>query len=287
MASILVTGASGFVGSRFLRRWRGSFDIMAPSHSELDVTDEGSVRRFFDMYRPQTVLHLAAISNTWYCENNPDESLRVNVLAAERLAKAAAAVGARFVFFSSDQVYNGCLDGGLLCEDVPVAPENHYGRHKLQAERFVLDAAPDSVLLRATWMYDNAVQGLPVHDNFVLNIHRAVEQRTPIAFPVRECRGITWVGDVVEFLPYTFSLPGGVYNYGAENSLNTYETACCYFEMLDCGLRCDEIILPDTTRYPQHERNLAMSGEKIFRASGGAVCFCDTLTGLRAWRTTT
>lgn len=89
--------------------------------------------------------------------------------------------------------------------------------------------------------------------------------------------------DVVEFLPRVFGLPGGIYNYGAENKLNTYETACCYIEMLDCGLRCDEIIIPDAIRYPHHERNLSMSGEKIFRASGGAVCFCDTLTGLGAW----
>lgn len=157
------------MGSRFVRRWRNDFDIIAPSHSELDVTGDASVRRFFAVHRPHVVLHLAAISNTWHCENHPDDSHRVNVLAAERLAKAAVACGARFVFFSSDQVYNGNCDVGLLGEDVSVAPENHYGRHKLQAERLVLDAAPDSVLLRATWMYDDAVAGLPVHDNFVLN----------------------------------------------------------------------------------------------------------------------
>ena len=85
----------------------------------------------------------------------------------------------------------------------------------------------------------------------------------------------------VEFLPRTFSLPGGVYNFGAQNRLNTYETACCYFEMLSCGLCCDDFVIADADRYPTHERNISISNEKIFSASNGAVFFNDTLDGLR------
>lgn len=280
MKKLLITGASGFVGSRVVARWRNEYAVLAPSHSELDITDRESVDSYFLQHTPDVVVHLAALSNTGYCEQNPDESYRVNVEGVCNLAAASARNGVKFIFFSSDQVYNGNCESGPLSEDVTVAPENVYGRHKLEAEQRALELCPTAVALRATWMYDSEREGMPVHANFVLNIARAIKERTPLVLPVREYRGITWVRDVVEFLPATFTLPGGVYNYGAECSMDTYETACCYCEML-VGLQSGPLLQPDYERYPEHERNLSMATDKIFRASGGRICFGSTMDGLR------
>ena len=138
MKKILVTGASGFVGSRFVARWRSEYNILTPTHAELDITDYASVSSYFVQNSPDVVVHLAALSNTGYCEQNEAESYRVNVDGAANIARAAAMCGAKMIFFSSDQVYNGNLESGLLSEDVVVAPENVYGRHKLEAEERVL-----------------------------------------------------------------------------------------------------------------------------------------------------
>ena len=280
MQKILITGANGFVGSRFVERWRNEFEILAPSHAELDITDAVSVERYIIEHAPQVVLHLAALSNTWYCEQHPDESYRVNVEGVCNLAAAAARNGVKFIFFSSDQVYNGNYESGPLSEEVPVAPETVYGRHKLEAEQRALELCPTAVALRVTWMYDVERTGMPVHANFVLNIAKAIKERTPLVLPVREYRGITWVRDIVEYLPATFNLAGGVYNYGAGCTMDTYETACCYCEML-VGLQSGPLLHPDYERYPNHERNLSMSTDKIFRASGGRICFGSTMDGLR------
>ena len=279
MKKILVTGASGFVGSRFVARWRNEYTILAPSHAELDITDAGSVNNYFMYNSPDVVVHLAAISNTGYCEQHPDESYRVNVEGAVNVALASERWGAKLIFFSSDQVYNGTALDGLLPEEVALAPENVYGRHKLLAEQKVLEASPSAVALRASWMYDKEREGLPAHANFVINIANAIKERRALSFPVREYRGITWVREVVEFLPSTFNLQGGCYNYGAPNTMNTYETACCYCEML-VGLKSGPLLQPDYDRYPVHERNLSMSQDKIFKASGGTICFSTTLNGL-------
>ncbi|MBR4848539.1 MAG: NAD(P)-dependent oxidoreductase [Bacteroidaceae bacterium] len=280
MKTILVTGASGFVGSRFVARWRNEYNILAPTHAELDITDYASVSSYFVLRSPDVVVHLAALSNTGYCEQNPDDSYRVNVEGACNIARASAMCGAKMIFFSSDQVYNGNLESGLLSEDLPVSPENVYGKHKLEAEERVLAFCPGAVVLRATWMYDKEREGMFTHANFVTNISKAVKERTPLVFPVREYRGITWIREVVEFLPQTFKLPMGTYNYGAENDMNTYETACCFCEML-AGLHAGPILNPNYDRYPEHERNISISTDKIFRVSGGTICFSNTMSGLR------
>ena len=55
MKKILVTGASGFVGSRFVARWRSEYNILAPTHAELDITDYASVSSYFVQNSPNVV----------------------------------------------------------------------------------------------------------------------------------------------------------------------------------------------------------------------------------------
>ncbi len=279
MKKVLVTGASGFVGSRFVKAMQGRYELLTPTHKEFDITNSASIEKFIAGHAPQIILHLAAISNTGYCEEHPEESYLVNVQGVENVAAACERHNAKFIFFSSDQVYNGCREKGLLDEQTPLAPENHYGCHKLMAEERACKLCGNSVALRATWMYDTSHEEMSTHPNFVTNIKNAIEQKNIMKFATREYRGITWVREVLENLPHAFELPAGVYNFGAENILNTYETACAYCSML--GHNPDGIVAADTARYLVHERNISISLAKISKLSDGAVKFSNTLEGLR------
>jgi dTDP-4-dehydrorhamnose reductase len=285
---ILITGATGFVGSRFVARWQGEYTLLTPSHTELPIDNADAALHYVSTAKPDVVLHLAAISNTWHCEQHPDESRAINVLGAVNMAQAAKAVDAKFIFFSSDQIYNGNEELGGLPETIAVRPENVYGRDKLEAERLIAEVDEAAVLLRATWMYDAELEGMRTHPNFVVNIANALRTQTPLRFATREYRGITNIREVVEILPHCFNIPGGVYNFGAENPLNTYDTALAYARLLQkqtpeafTNMTPEELILPDPERFPTHIRNISIDMQKLHAVLPHDVRFSTTMEGLK------
>jgi dTDP-4-dehydrorhamnose reductase len=105
-------------------------------HDALDVAELREVRLVVDALHPQLILHTAALTRVNYCEDHPYEALAVNRDGARHVAEAAARVGARLVYFSTDYVFSGDLGGAYAETDEP-GPLNAYGRSKLAGEEAV------------------------------------------------------------------------------------------------------------------------------------------------------
>lgn len=269
MRKVLVSGAGGFVGARIMTQLADRYTLCAFPKGMLAAADEAAVAELVRREQPDVILHTAAISDTGYSEQHPAESYRANVELPLWIAQAARQTGAKLVSFSSDQVYAGLDAVELFTEDRPLSPANVYGRHKLEAEQRVLDALPDAVLLRATWMYDLPGYGLPIRGNFLLNLLTAAMRQETLRFSGSDYRGITYVREAVERLSDAMELPGGVYNFGSGNDCDMYATAeraCALLNMHPALEKAD------------WQRCLLMDGSK-FRAAAG-VGFGDTLTGL-------
>ena len=221
MKKILITGGSGFLGSRLAYYFRDKYDLLLPSHSELNISREEAVKAYLEEHRPDAVIHCAALSNTWYCEQHPEESHRVNVQGTVRIAKACKLIGAKLVFMSSDQVYNGTPMLRPLKEEDVLQPVNFYGRHKLEAEQRALWNLPDSVGLRLTWMYDLPNSSMKLNTNILVNLQKAYDEGSQIKAATHEYRGVTYVWEVIKNIEKAMSLSGGIYNFGSGNTLNS------------------------------------------------------------------
>lgn len=266
MKKILISGSSGFVGSRVLHQWQGRAELFTFPRGSLAAADESAIRRFAETVQPDVILHLAALSDTGYCQQHPEESQRANVELPIWMAKAAQDTGAKLISFSSDQVYAGVTQPGPLPETLPLSPANTYGQHKLKAEERVLALCPEAVLLRAPWMYDLPGDGLPLRGNLPLNLLQAAQNGTPVRFSPHDHRGVSWVREVVEHLFPALQLPGGVYNFGSGNDADMVTTARQFAEALGVQVQIEPA---------NFSRNLVMDSSKL---AAQGIRFNDTLS---------
>lgn len=271
MKRVLVTGAGGFVGARILDMWRGKFALCAFPSDTLRTADENAVLRFILKEHPDVIVHTAALSNTQYCQQEPEDSFRANVLLPEWVAKGAEEVGAKLLSCSSDQVYAGVTQRGALAETLPLSPSNVYGQHKLEAEARVLARCPDAVALRLPWMYDLPGYHLPIRGNLPLNILRAAKTGEVLHFSRNDYRGVGYVREVIANLLPAMALPGGVYNFGSGNDQDMVDTALYFAHLLQVDVHIEEA---------DFVRNLVMDGQKlqehgiVFRSTQGAFRQC-------------
>ncbi len=283
MKKILVTGGSGFLGSRICWYFREkSYEVYAPSHKEMDITDFESVEKYIKKIEPEVVIHCAAISDTGYTEEHKEESFQINVIGTENLAKVTGKMGIRFIFMSSDQIYNGKTIEGEeydrskdACEEEKDdQPVNEYGRQKKEAEIRSLSANPNTVALRLTWMYDLAREGMKTNRNLMTNLVEADKKSTVLRFACHEYRGITNVWEVVRNLEKVMEIPAGIYNYGSENDMATIEVAKKAVQVWKLS---EEVVEEDIERFSTRPRNLTILNDKL-RTTG--IEFANTFDGL-------
>lgn len=269
MKKILLTGAGGFVGSRICQQWQGRYELCTLPRGFLCTADEAAIRAQVETLRPDVILHTAALSDTGYCAQHPAEAYRANVELPVWLARAARQTGAKLVAFSSDQVYAGVQQPGPLPETLVLRPANIYGQYKLEAEQRVLDLCPDSVHLRAAWMYDLPGYGLPIRGNLPLDLLRAAIKGETVRFSRSDHRGVTYVRQVIEKLEPAMELPGGVYNFGSGNAEDMVCTARQFAKALGISIKITE---------ESWNRNLVMDAAKLERFG---IRFDTTQQGIR------
>lgn len=195
MPRLLLTGASGRLGAYLLKQLAadGTWEVVGWSSSRreprnshdlvaVDLKDTNVVRAAFKEASPDVVIHAAAISSMAQCAADPPTAVSVNVDSTRVLAELARNGRARFVYLSTDLVFDG-QRGNYVEEDDP-RPLSVYGRTKLDGERWVLHAGNGAVV-RLAHLYGASLVLTPTSFD---TVRTALERRTPIRLFTDEWR---------------------------------------------------------------------------------------------------
>ncbi len=162
---VLVTGASGQLGYDVMMELqkRGYVGIGADrseevtefEHVRLDITNTEKVMETVKEARPDVVVHCAAWTNVDGAEDPANLNLVrvVNVDGTRNLALAAKEVDAKFVYISTDYVFDGSGDRPWKPDDKNYAPINVYGQSKLDGELEVSRILDKYFIVRIAWVF--------------------------------------------------------------------------------------------------------------------------------------
>jgi dTDP-4-dehydrorhamnose reductase len=166
---IFVAGKSGQL-ARCLRESAvlRNMPMVAVGRPELDLEDGEGINRVMAAVEPSAIVNAAAYTAVDPAEAEPARVFGINCGGAALLADAAARRGIPFIQISTDYVFDGSKPSPYREDDIP-APLNVYGSSKLASETAVLEACPNAVVIRTSWVYS------PYGTNFVRTMLRLSE----------------------------------------------------------------------------------------------------------------
>jgi len=228
---LVVTGGSGMLGHDLLRRacrehqvW-GSFhahpvDMPGSSMFPLDLAKEQDLAAKLAVIKPDAIVHTAALTNVDECERQPEMAKRINGQGTKLMAEIAEELNARFVYISTDYVFDG--DSGGYREDDAPNPVNRYGESKLQGEEWVRRCCSQALILRTT-MFGFKI---PPQKGLMEALVEALSSGRPMTRFADQYFTPLYCGQLSELILRLIDLgAAGLFHVGSANKLSRYEFA--------------------------------------------------------------
>ncbi len=252
MKRILITGSNGLVGQTLLHHLlgRSGIEIMATSahenrypglaldqFSQTDLQVPGQTAALILDFKPDAVIHAAAMTQADPCELNPDLCDRINIEGTREVARASEKVGSYFVFLSTDYVFDG-LQGPYREEDEP-NPVSSYGWSKLRGEYLTRRLATPWTIIRTILVY-GVVPALN-RSNLVLWVRNSLSNGISIRVVNDQFRMPTLADDLAEgIITVILKEKTGIYHLSGPEMLCVSDIAykCADFFSLDRSLIC-------------------------------------------------
>ena len=227
MKKILITGAFGQLGTS-LCKVLSNESILAAGRViistkkykciELDITNQRKVAEIIRNYKPDIIIHLAAMTDVDGCEKTPEIAFDVNVKATENLLTSFKG---KFIYISTDYVFDG--EKGPYFEDDKVNPMSVYGKTKLYGENLVQQSDIDWVILRSNIIFSYNDRTKASFVNWVVD---SLKKRQMITVVNDQWNNPTWTNDLAKVISKIIEKDiNGLYHYGGRDYLNRLEFA--------------------------------------------------------------
>lgn len=227
MKKILATGAVGLVGSRFLEMFKDKYDVAnIDILSGVDITDLSSVEKFISQNESDTLIHLAAFTDTnkaWEEKGNTyGICYKVNVLGTKNLAEVCKEKGIHLIHISTDFVFDGTKTTPYLETDA-TSPLEWYGETKAIAENVVIDSGVSHTIVRIAYPYRANFENKP---DLIKKIRAGLESGKLYPQFTDTTITPTFIDDIARAFDKIIELkPQGIYHVTGTTSLSPFELA--------------------------------------------------------------
>jgi dTDP-4-dehydrorhamnose reductase len=248
---VLVTGAAGMLGQALMPALAGAgHQSLGLDRPELDVTRVESLQPLAERFRPDWIVHLAALTRVDECETSRDEAFRVNGEGARNAARVAAASGATLLALSTDYVFDGEATRPYGERDA-ANPRSVYGASKWAGEQAVREVLPRHVIVRTSWLFG------PGGPNFVDTIVARARAGQPLRVVDDQRGSPTFTRDLAQGLLRLMAAgQPGTYHCTNSGDCTWYELAA--HALAVAGLQA-ELERTTTAAYPRPARRPAYS----------------------------
>lgn len=200
----VVTGAGGQLGSvifrELLKRGKNPLGLVSPSGPapaggrtvRVDLGDIVAVTSAIEAVAARCIVHTAAVSSVAAALPDPGRARRINVVATGDLARLSMRLGARFVYTSTDMVFDG--EGAPYAEAHEPSPLSVYGRSKLEGELAARNN-PNALIVRLPLLYGKPA--VTRESTFVAQV-RALRAGAPLSLFTDEYRTPLSLEDAAE-----------------------------------------------------------------------------------------
>lgn len=243
----------------------------------MNLQDRRQIEDVLEEFEPDVIIHTAALANADLCEQRRSIAYEVNVAATAHLAQCAEDLGCRFLYISTDLVFDG-QHGHYTETDLP-HPLSYYGESKLRGEDAVKNASTDYVIIRTALMYG---QGNGVHGSFLEWMQHSLQKQQPLSLYTDQYRTPLFVIDGVRALLEIMELPvsNDVYHLGGSQRINRYEFGETFAQIFgyEQNLLCP-VQMQDMPASAQRGADCSLNSEKIQHTLSFQLS--DVATGLR------
>jgi dTDP-4-dehydrorhamnose reductase len=240
---ILLLGKNGQLGWELQRTLAPLGDLISFDFPQFDLLDEGATRHIIQDERPQLIVNATAYTAVDQAEKEPELAQAINAVAPGYIAEQARLLGAGFVHFSTDYVFDGYKGSPYLESDEP-NPLGVYGKSKLEGERNIEQVGGPYLILRTSWLYSLR------RDSFVTRVLQWSRQQEVIRVVDDQISNPTWARMLAEVVAQLLAKGGenmagwlgdrsGVYHLAGNGFTSRYAWAC---EILACDPERDERI---------------------------------------------
>jgi len=252
---ILITGANGQLGYE-LQQVLHDYQLTLLDVPQFDLTKPG-VEETIAAARPDVVIHAAAYTDVDGAEGEPVRAMAVNAEGTERVAKAAAAIGARLLYLSTDYVFDGRQGVPYRETDRP-NPLNVYGRSKYEGEQRALAHCPNTLVIRTAWLY--GAHG----KNFVKTIMRLASEQPELRVVSDQRGSPTHAGDLASAIKQVLgtNLRGITHATGA-GDCTWYEFAREIVSLMGAAVRVQPISTAESKRTAQRPLYAVLSNRVL------------------------